>query len=76
MEKVASTYLVDTFDKMNAWKSETRQDAFARMLFASFSKSGPSPNLFFPDLGVFAQDIAIHSIIFDQHGHYAYGQEV
>jgi len=60
---------------MKDWSPDTKKDAFARMVYASISRIGPSPNLFFPDLGVFAQEIAMHSVVQEGSGHYAYGHE-
>lgn len=74
-ETVAASFLVSLLDRIRSWNKDTRQDAFVRMLYSSMTTSGPSPNLFFPELGVFSSEVAMHSIIDDVTGHYAYGHE-
>lgn len=64
-ESVASSFLFELFQMINSWTLETRQDAFARSMYACISTTGPSPNLFYPSLGVFSSEIAMHTIIFD-----------
>lgn len=74
-EKVASTYLCEVMEAMDGWNFSKRRDAFSRMMYASMSKTGLGPNVFFPDLGVFSQEVAMHTLIRDTHGHYAYSNE-
>jgi hypothetical protein len=71
-ETISSSFLTQLFEKINSWNHDTRQDAFARTLYLCMSKMGPSPNAFFPSLGVFSSEVAMHSILYDIQGHYAY----
>jgi len=74
-EIVSSNYLELSFERIKHWSSDVKKDAFSRLLYLCMSRFGPSPNVFFPDLGVFAQEIAMQQIVSDAPGHYAYGSE-
>jgi hypothetical protein len=74
-ETVASSFLNELVERIRSWNHGTRQDAFVRMMYSSMTRAGPCPNLFFPDLGVFSSEIAMHSVLDDIAGHYAYGHE-
>lgn len=61
-ESLSSNFISNLFQMMSEWPLETKQDAFTRALYTCISQTGPSPNMFFPSLGIFSSEIAMHSI--------------
>lgn len=67
-EALVSQFNKRLFERIGAWPAEQRVDVFARMLYACFSDHGPSPGLFFPQLGVFSAEVAMHTTVNDGKG--------